>query len=211
MALLTNRRVLLIALVIAVLLIIALWPRPVEVDLGTVTSGPLVVTVDEEGETRVRERFEVTSPVAGEVLRINLEPGDPVEGGRTVLATVRPSAPTPLDARSRAEASAAVQAAEATRGRVRAERDRAATVLARAKQQLERATQLVEGGAISRDEFDARQTDARTAEEALRASDFAVTQAQRDVDVARARLVCKAAPARVPVTSRSSHPWMASS
>ncbi|MPZ18161.1 MAG: efflux RND transporter periplasmic adaptor subunit [Luteitalea sp.] len=187
--LLKNRRVLLAALVIAVLLTIALWPRPMEVDLTTVTKGPLLVTIDEEGETRVRQRFEVTSPVAGEVLRINLEPGDPVTGGKTVLATVRPSAPTPLDARSRAEAQAAVQAAEATLGRAQAERDRAATVLARSKQQLERASNLIEGGAISRDEFDARETDARTAEEALRAADFVVTQAQRDVDVARARLV----------------------
>jgi HlyD family secretion protein len=187
--LLKNRRVLLAALIIAVLLTIALWPRPTEVDLSTVTKGELIVTIDEEGETRVRERFEVTSPVAGEVLRINLEPGDAVSGGKTVLAIVRPSAPTPLDARSRAEAQAAVQAAEATLGRARAERDRAATVLARAKQQLERATNLIEGGAISRDDFDARQTDARTAEEALRAADFVVTHAQRDLDVARARLV----------------------
>ncbi|MGH9161905.1 MAG: efflux RND transporter periplasmic adaptor subunit [Vicinamibacteraceae bacterium] len=187
--LLKNRRVLLAALVIAVLLAIALWPRPTEVDLSTVTKGQLMVTVDEEGETRVRERFEVTSPVAGEVLRINLEPGDPVIAGKTMLATVRPSAPTPLDARSRAEAQAAVRVVEAMLGRARAERDRAATMLARTKQQLERAANLIEGGAISRDEFDARQTDARTAEEALRAADFAVAQAQRDVDVARARLI----------------------
>ena len=42
------------------------------------------VTIDEEGETRVRERFVVSAPVAGRLQRIELEPGDPVVRGKTV-------------------------------------------------------------------------------------------------------------------------------
>ena len=57
--LLTNRRVLIAALVIGVLVTIALWPETVSVEVGTVLRGPLVVTVDEEGQTRVRDRFVV--------------------------------------------------------------------------------------------------------------------------------------------------------
>jgi len=64
-------------------------------------------TIDEEGETRVRERFVVSAPVAGRVLRIELEPGDRVRRGETVLATFLPAAPAPLDVRTRAEAEAA--------------------------------------------------------------------------------------------------------
>src|SRR5262245_7885202 len=93
---------------VAVLFAVALWPRSVPADLAPVTRGALVVTVDEEGETRVRERFVVSAPVPGQVLRIELEPGDPVSKGAAVV-TVRPAPPTPLDARSRAEAEAAVQ------------------------------------------------------------------------------------------------------
>ena len=65
--LLTDRRLLLSAIVIGTLTAIALWPTAVAVDVAAVARGPLVVTVDEEGRTRVRDRFVVTAPVAGRV------------------------------------------------------------------------------------------------------------------------------------------------
>ena len=90
----------------------ALWPRPtVRSTSATVARGPLVVTVDEEGVTRVRDRFVVSAPVAGRVLRIELEPGDRVTRGQ-VVARVRAEAPPLLDARTRAEAEAAVESAQ---------------------------------------------------------------------------------------------------
>jgi len=67
------------ALAAAVVLAWGFRPRPVAVELATVTRGPLVVTVDEEGRTRVRDRFEVSAPVPGFVRRLSLEVGDPVE------------------------------------------------------------------------------------------------------------------------------------
>jgi HlyD family secretion protein len=182
-------RVLLAIAVVAGLVALALWPRPTEVDLAPVIRGPLVVTLDEEGETRVRNRFDISAPVVGELLRIEVEPGDPVEAGRTVLAVVRPSMPAPLDARALAEASRAVPAAEATVARMRAERERAAALLVRARQQLDRARRLFADNAIARDDVEAREADVRTGEEALRAADFAVTQAQHDLEVVRARLI----------------------
>ena len=187
--LLKTVRVLLAIAVVAGLVALALWPRPTEVDLASVIRGPLVVTLDEEGETRVRDRFDINSPAAGEILRIEVEPGDPVEAGRTVLAVVRPSMPAPLDARALAEASRAVPAAEASVARMRAERERAAALLVRARQQLDRARRLFADSAIARDEVDAREADVRTNEEGLRAAEFAVTQVQHDLEVARARLI----------------------
>ena len=74
---------LLIALVVA-----GLWPRPVPVETAVVARGPLVVTVDEEGMTRVRNRYLVSAPVAGHLRRIDWKAGAPVGAGQTVLAVI---------------------------------------------------------------------------------------------------------------------------
>jgi HlyD family secretion protein len=187
-----NRRLLIGALVVAALLAFALWPRATAVDVAAITTGPLVVTIDEEGETRVRDRFVVTSPVAGELRRVELEPGDSVARGQTILM-VRPAPPTPLDARARAEATAAVAAGEATLGRMRAQREGAATAFARAQQRVERLRRVFSAGGVAQDELDAREADARNAAEMLHAAEFAVAQAQHDLDAARARLMDGAA------------------
>lgn len=126
--LINNRRVLLVAAVVGALLAIALWPATIRVDVSTVSRGPLVETIDEEGVTRVRDRFVVSVPVSGRVLRIELEPWDTVKRG-AVVARVRAEAPALLDARTRTEAQAAVESARATLGRARAEEQRARTSL----------------------------------------------------------------------------------
>src|SRR5215831_11153055 len=115
---LLNTRMLFGVVAIAALLAVALWPRPAVVDVARATRGPLVVTVDEEGTTRVRERFVVSSPVAGRVLRIELEPGDVVKRGQPV-AVVRAEVAPLLDERARAEAEAAIESARAALGRAR--------------------------------------------------------------------------------------------
>jgi len=112
---LLNRRVLIAFAVVGGLLAVALWPKTMLVEVATIARGPLVVTVDEEGTTRVRERFVVSSPVAGRVLRIELEPGDVVKRGQPV-ARVRAEAPPLLDERTRAEAQAAIDGARARWG-----------------------------------------------------------------------------------------------
>ncbi len=185
---LKHKRFLLGAVAVAGLVAVAAWPKPTEVDMATVERGPLVVTVDEEGETRVRERFVVSAPVAGELLRVGLEPGDAVRA-KSELAVIRPAGPGLLDARERAGASAAVHSADATLSRARAERDRARTTLERARQQLDRARGLFQAGAVSRDEFEARDADARVAEEAFRSADFSVAEAQYNLQAARARMI----------------------
>ena len=89
---LTDRRVLLSAAVVGILLAVALWPRPVDVELATVSRGALVVTIDEEGRTRVRDRFVVAAPVAGRILRIELDAGDRVSRG-DLIARLQPEPP----------------------------------------------------------------------------------------------------------------------
>ena len=59
-----------LAAVGAVVLLLALRKAPVEVDVASVSRGRLAVTLDEEGETRVRERYVVSAPVAGRLKRM---------------------------------------------------------------------------------------------------------------------------------------------
>ena len=70
----TDRRLLLSVIVIGTLAAVALWPKTIPVDLAPVSRGPLTITVDEEGRTRVRDRFVVAAPVTGRLLRIELDP-----------------------------------------------------------------------------------------------------------------------------------------
>jgi HlyD family secretion protein len=90
-----------------------LMPAPVEVDMARVEQGAIRVTVDQDGKTRIRERYIVSSPLAGRLLRIELEPGDPVEAGKTLLANIEPRDPELLDSRSIAQAEARVKGAQA--------------------------------------------------------------------------------------------------
>ncbi|HBX42330.1 MAG TPA: efflux transporter periplasmic adaptor subunit, partial [Deltaproteobacteria bacterium] len=108
-----RRWVLLFALAAAVLLAVAfgMMPRPVPVDMAEVTRGPLRVTIEEEGKTRVKDRFVLSAPVAGFVQRIDLHVGDNVARGQ-VVAQLDPMRPSVLDSRSRAEAAARVEAAK---------------------------------------------------------------------------------------------------
>jgi len=186
---LKNRKLLAGLALVAALLAVGFWPSAVPVDVAAATRGTLRVTVDEEGETRVRHRFVVSAPVAGQVLRIALEPGDPVGRGETVLATFMPAAPVLLDARSRAEAEAGVAAARATLGGARAERERARAALALAESERQRHRELASQKIVSRQVLEARETEAGASAEALRAAEFAVATAEQQLEMARARLV----------------------
>jgi HlyD family secretion protein len=188
MRILRNVRVLGTVAVVAIILTMALWPSAIEIDAVKVERGAMQVTIDEEGETRVRERFVVSAPVMGRVERIELEPGDPVVRGKTVVARLTP-APSPLiDPRTTSELSAATEAARAAVGQARAERERAASVQARAQSTARRLETLLKAGAISGDELEAAQTAQRTADEAVRAADFAIARAEHELQLARARL-----------------------
>ena len=175
--------------VFALLLIMAFWPKSAAVDLATIVRGSLTVTIDEEGKTRVRERFVVSAPVAGQVQRIELQPGDKVVKDTTIIAVFSPADPVLLDVRTRTEAEASVKSAEAGLGRAKAERERAAAVERHAKSELARMRNLYKSAIVSQQAVASAENDARTAEEALKAAEFSVAGAEQDVAVARARLL----------------------
>jgi HlyD family secretion protein len=184
---LRNRKLVAGLALVLVLLAVALWPEAAPVDVAAVEKGVLQVTVEDEGETRVRDRFVVSAPVAGRLRRIELEPSDPVRRGQ-VVATLLPAPPALLDARTRAEATAAVEAARAALGRARAERTRAQAALERARSEQARQRELRATGIVSAEALERAETEARTAEAALRAAQFAVAAAEHDLERAQAVL-----------------------
>src|SRR5581483_885402 len=97
------------ALLLVALIVAGLWPRAVPVETSVVTRGPLVVTVDEEGMTRVKNRYVVSAPVAGQLRRIDWKAGADVVAGKTVLAVLESTGADFLDARSQAQAEAHVR------------------------------------------------------------------------------------------------------
>ena len=176
------------ALLIVVVLAWAFRGDAVSADFATVEKGTLRVTLEEEGETRVPDRYLVSAPMPGRMLRVELEPGDAVRAGETVLVRLVPPDPALLDARTRAELSATVQAAQASVGAARAARDRIRADLKFARTELQRYRDLAREGIASQERLDAAERQVRTLEEALRSADFTIRTTEHQVEVARAGL-----------------------
>ena len=181
--------VVIVAAVVAALVFAVTVEQPVPVELAPVNRGEIIKTLDEEGETRVRERYLISTPVTGRLLRVQLEPGDPVYADETQLATLLPSPPTFLDPRERARSEARVRAAEAQLAQAEAERQRAAAQVTYADSNLERYAQLAQNSFSSREQLERAQLEARTAAEDLKSADFSVRSAQYQLAVTKAGLL----------------------
>ena len=188
MRLFKNKKLIAAVLIVAGIVGVALWPESMEVSVVHAERGPMQVTVDEDGETRVRDRFLITAPVSGRVQRIEIEPGDMVVRGRTVVARITPAESPLLDPRTRSELQASIEAATAAVGQAKAERQRAATALERARTTLRRQQELMKAGAIAADALDAAETTVATSEDAVRAAEFTERRAESELQLARARL-----------------------
>jgi HlyD family secretion protein len=163
----------------------ALWPSAVPVETARVTRGSLQVTIDQEGETRVHDRYVLSAPVPGRLMRVDLEDGDPVRLDQ-VVARIDP---LPLNQREREEVLARVQSAEANLRQAKAREARARANAEQARRDRDRAEHLARDGVISAQALDqARNTDVTAAQELL-AAEFTSQAAASDVKVARAGLV----------------------
>lgn len=194
-----RRLPLLAALALAALLVAGLWPRPVPVEAEAVSRGPLVVTVDEEGMTRLRQRHVVAAPVSGHLRRIDWKPGAEVVAGRTVLAVMESGGADLLDARGLAQAGARVRAAAAARDAAAAQARRAAAAARTHAGERERARQLRARGANSVQELDLAELRAEAAEQEARAAESGVQVAEFELQQAEAVLARGQAPASEPL------------
>ncbi|AAZ97534.1 Secretion protein HlyD [Thiobacillus denitrificans ATCC 25259] len=166
-------------------------PRAVPVDLAEVTRGPLAVTVEEEGKTRVRERYLVSAPVAGYLRRIGLDAGDAVARGQ-VLAVIDPARSVALDPRTRAEAQARASAARAALAAAEENARAAAASAQLAQQERARAETLRRSDFVSEQALDNTRTAESQARAAARAAEHNVRVARFELETARAALASSA-------------------
>ena len=164
-------------------------PQPVAVDLATVARGPLQVSVSDDGETRVRDMFVVSAPLAGHMRRIELEAGDSVVAGETIVARIEPSDPSFLDRRSEAEARAGIRASEAARVHAAAELRRAQAERDFAVTELKRYEGLAASHTISQNDLESARRRARTAEAAVDEAVAGLRVSESELEQVKARLM----------------------
>jgi HlyD family secretion protein len=167
---------------IAAIVVYALMPRPIAVDLATVDKGPMAVTIDEEGEAEIADVFRVSAPIAGTLERTPVHVGDKVVHDVTPIALIRPMAPAFLDVRTRRQIQAQIAAAAAAVGLAEAQVRAAESTEHQADADLERAKRLAQVGTIS----------SRALEEATTALDTAragLEQANANLMLRRSELV----------------------
>lgn len=180
------KRILLAALGLAAVaaVVIALLPAPVDVDGAVVQTGPMQVTVDDQGETRSHDRFVLSAPVAGRLARIDLHDGDAVRENQ-LLARI---APLPMSTRELTEIAARVTSAEAVEREAGQRVRQADASLAQAQRDLERVGKLVQQGFMAPQAAEQARTLVSTAASEAEAARFRVRAAAADVKVARSGL-----------------------
>lgn len=189
-----RRRIVLalVAVAIAWGLYYGFRPQPVDVDLGSAIRAPLRVSFEQEGRTRVVNRYVITAPVAAYARRIALEVGDAVQRGAP-LVQLEPQRAEVLDARRRAEAEARVAAAQANVSAVE-QREKAAQAGAGLTQQdLKRVRTLRSSGHVTADAADRAVAEAERAGSELRSAQFTVATARHELQAARTALSYAAA------------------
>jgi HlyD family secretion protein len=177
------------AVAVAAAIVYAALPKPIPVDVARTVRGPIQVTVEEDGKTRVKERYTVSAPLAGRLLRIGLDPGDRVEAGKTLIGAIEPAAPDLLDVRTTMQAEARVSAARAAIQRASHALNRAQADHQNAVAHLARLRQALEGRAVSQQDVNDAQARERMAFEAVQSERYAVQVAEFELDQARAALL----------------------
>lgn len=165
----------------------ALMPKPIRVQTATVTHGRFVAFVDEDGKTRIRDRYVVTAPLAGRLTRVRLKAGDVVNADETI-ATILPTPAPLLDPRARQEAEERLGAAESARERTKALVERASSSAQQAKADLDRTRTLRERGTATVQALEQAETAMRLADRDLRAAEFQDHAAEHEIAQAKAVL-----------------------
>jgi HlyD family secretion protein len=185
-----QRHYLTIAGLLALVSLGAYWmlrPRPILVEVATVTEQPFTAIVEEDGRTRVRDRFVLSAPLSGRVPRSTLRAGDAVKVGQ-VLATITPNISPLLDPRVRQELEERIGAAQAAVEEATALHERAKVLVARAHSDLERTTQLRARGVAAAAQLEHDTFTFQAAERDVAAAELRRHAAEHTLDQARAAL-----------------------
>ncbi len=188
-----------VAMTVAAALVFAFRSRPIAVQTSRVTRGPLAVSVDEDGETRIRDRYVITTPVDGRIRRVLLEEGDSVDAG-SVIVRIDPGV---LDARGREQATAHLRELEDARSEAALRVTQARTEVGQATRDRDRADRLVAEGALALRDSEVAAMTVRLRAAELQAATFRVQELQHEVEGARAALLEAGRNGATPVTVRA--------
>ena len=164
-------------------------PKATEVETATIATGPLTVSVLEEGKTRIRHRYVVSPPIVGYLERIPLRAGAAIEAGKTVVATIQPQPAGFLDERARLEAEARLKAAESAKLQREAQLERARSALDLAEKEEQRMNTLRKKGAVAQRDWETAENQVAVLSREHRAAEFGVQVAEFDRAQAQAALV----------------------
>jgi HlyD family secretion protein len=185
-----GRRQLILASLVVVGAGFTLWllsPRPVLVETAAVAEQAFTAFVEEDGRTRVRDRYVISAPLTGRIPRMPLRVGDAVAAGR-VLLTIAPQTSPLIDPRTRGELEERVGAAQAAVEEAAALQERAKVQLTRARSDLERTAQLRARGVASVAQHDREQFAVEAADRDLVAADRRRHATEHTLEQARAAL-----------------------
>lgn len=166
---------------------LAYRPRPPAVDVAEVKLAPMRVTVEEDGRTRVKERFTVSAPIAGNLARIELHAGDRVKKGATV-ARILPAASPLLDPRSKDQAEGRVLVSSAARKQAESSVERAKVAKAFADKELVRIRDLAKAGSLPELDLERAELEARSRASELASAEISVQVSDNELKMARAAL-----------------------
>lgn len=189
-----------VGLLLTAFVVYAFLPDAVAVDAVPIRRGTLRITVDEDGVTRVKDRYVISAPLSGSLARVGLRAGDTVREG-DVIARILPSATPLLDARSRAESDARIAAAGAGTLQAQSSVERARAALTLAQEELVRGRALLASGSSTRQSVDRLEAEARARTEELSSAEFGVRIARHEQTMAQV------ASGRVPVGNVGDAPF----
>ena len=168
-----------LAAAVAYLTYLALREEQTLIASATARPHDLQQTYNEEGRTRLKNRYHIHAPVSGTLRRITLQAGDNVRAGQT-LAEIEPASANPLDARSREQAEADLRGAEAALEAARQHIAAAKSAHTLAQKEHQRLVPLVKAQAASREQLD----QARAQRDSTSAN-LAAAQAEEKIAAAR--------------------------
>jgi len=169
------------------LIVVASLPKPIPVDAAAAANGVLEVTIDEDGRTRVKDRYTISAPLNGNLGRVELRAGDEVEEGE-VLARIVPLHAPLMDPRTRAQSEARLAQALAAQRQTRASVTRAESAAEYAASELRRSEQMADRGVTSPQALERARYESRSRSEELASARFGVRVADHEVRMARAAL-----------------------
>lgn len=177
------------ATLVGAFMLYAFWPRPIQIDMATVSRGPMTTTINEEAKTRVHDAFVITAPISGRLLRVEADAGDEVIAGETVIAQITPTNPSLLDVRTEEQARAAIETAQAALAFAQAEAKKARADADYARLERDRQKQLRDEEFVAQAVLDRAERAWRAAAAAVETAEAAIRMREADLENAELALL----------------------